>query len=100
MSDSSELPPPSSTAHVTISGGSLGGLDVIRIDDGTAGFGQFKVGGTVRLGDGRAGTITGIAGKRLRLGGSTSGALTIQQPDGSEFTSPPTDVVDFSPPEA
>jgi hypothetical protein len=63
--DGGALPGASQTTEVTITGGMLGGSNVVRLQDTTAGFGRIEKGARVELRDGRFGDVADVQGKRL-----------------------------------
>jgi hypothetical protein len=77
------LPGASQSAHVTISGGPLGGLDVVRVDDTTvASPGKVEVGARVELRDGRDADVVDVRGKLLSKFGVREGTVTVRLDDG------------------
>ena len=77
------LPGASQAAHVTISGGALSGLDVVRVEDtNTASPEKIEVGARVELQDGNAAEVVEVRGKLLSKFGVLEGGVKVRLDDG------------------
>jgi hypothetical protein len=77
------LPVPSQTPHVTLSGGSLSGLDVVRAEDTEMSTpDKVEVGAKVQLVDGRVGEVVEVSGRRLSRYGVIAGDAKIRLESG------------------
>ncbi len=73
------LPNPSQTPHVTLSGGTLSGFDVVRAEDtDMATPEKVELGARVQLVDGRIGKVTELKGRRLMKFGVLRGEAMIK----------------------
>lgn len=77
------LPGASQAAHVTLSGGALGGLDVVRVNDtSTASPEKIEVGARVELQDGAAADVVEVRGKLLSKFGVLDGDVKVRLANG------------------
>lgn len=77
------LPTPSQTPHVTISGGTLGGFDVVRsVDTQMPTPDPIEVGATVQLVDGVRAEVVEVHGNRLSRIGKIGGSLKVRFENG------------------
>jgi hypothetical protein len=73
------LPGASSAAHVTISGGTLSGTDVVRLEDP----GKIEAGATVELRDGTHAEVVEVDAKRLSKFGILPGDVKVRLNNGA-----------------
>lgn len=77
------LPGASQAAHVTLSGGALGGLDVVRVNDTSAANPEkIEVGARVELQDGAAADVVEVSGKLLSKFGGIGGGVKVRLANG------------------
>jgi hypothetical protein len=76
------LPGASQAGHLTISGGSLGGLDVVRVNDMGA-AGTIEVGARVELKDGRGAEVVEVSGRLLTKFGVLPGSVKVRLENGN-----------------
>jgi hypothetical protein len=89
----STLPSPSRIPHVTLSGGLLSGLDVLRIEDTRLPTPErIEVGAQVELQDGAHAEVVKVRGRRLTRFGILAGSVKVKLADGKVLSRPSADV--------
>lgn len=87
------LPPASRTPHVTLSGGLLSGLDVVRTKDTRLPAAEkIEVGAQVELQDGAHAEVVKVRSKRLSAFGILSGSVEVKLQDGRVVSIPSREV--------
>ena len=77
------LPSPSNSAHVALSGGTLGGFAVLQ-----DAIGKVEKGAEVETVDRRVGVVTKVKGRRLYRGGVSAGSVELELADGATLLAP------------
>ena len=85
----SVLPAPSQAPHITITGGLLGGTDVLRVGDTSmAAPKNIEVGARVELHDGTRARVVKVRGKHLSGFGILEGSVNLELADGTVVSKP------------
>jgi hypothetical protein len=82
------LPSVSTSAHVVLSGGTLGGLAVVG-----DGIGKIEKGAEVETVDRRVGVVVRVRGRRLYRGGVSAGSVELELADGATVLAPREEIV-------
>jgi hypothetical protein len=82
------LPSASTSPHVALSGGTLGGLAVVQ-----DAIGKIEKGAEVETVDGRVGVVKKVKGRRLYRGGVSAGSIELELADGTTVLAPREEIV-------
>jgi hypothetical protein len=82
------LPSASTSPHVALSGGTLGGLAVVQ-----DAIGKVEKGAEVEIVDRRVGVVKKVKGRRLYRGGMSAGSVELELADGTTVLAPREEIV-------